>query len=542
MVRRRLSVYFALVLVYCVLHLLFIHIFFSQVVTLSTTTSQLTPPDDPSLQYDVQTETPFFPTLQTNDTIFNYTAFWEEAYAAALRAVHDDTSSSISSSFSRPCPKVYVYDLPDSLTDSDLQNVTAATMNDDETSLPFWHWFRSQNEAITSKQQQQQQREAILTHVFGPKLGNLQPPQFYGLVRQTHQHSFALILEYRLRTSPQCRTYDPQRADLFLVPLLTKQKDAKKWAKQCKKIASDTVLTALSHLNSTNACRHFFAFGKGHHAALGCKGWFAEPPPALRPAQRLAYSHFDFQRQRGVGQPRHGRAPYNVTQHTYPHLMSVPYPSSLHYTTAPSKKSDSSLLLPQWQQPRTTLMSFLGKDTHGDKAVRQRIRDQCASYASSLANHANDNNNNNNNKYCQTGPFRPEHVVDKSRAVFCLEPAGDSPWRKSLADSLTMGCVPVLFSELTDDVAPWHWGTWKAAARVLVPQTKFAQGEVDLRMLLQSIPPGLLRLMQGTLQRRARRFQYSVYDDVEDGVGVILEGLYRRALDMERRGVCGSAA
>lgn len=127
----------------------------------------------------------------------------------------------------------------------------------------------------------------------------------------------------------------------------------------------------------------------------------------------------------------------------------------------------------------------------------------------------------------------------KSKATFCLEPAGDSPWRKSLSDSITFGCIPVLFSELTDDVAPWHWGEWKERGRVLVPRKDFVSGKIDLKRLLESIPPKLLELMQSTLREKARKFQYSVDDDQEDGIRVILDNLHREAKEMERQGRCG---
>ena len=43
-----------------------------------------------------------------------------------------------------------------------------------------------------------------------------------------------------------------------------------------------------------------------------------------------------------------------------------------------------------------------------------------------------------------------------ARATFCLEPEGDSPFRKSLSDSIGFGCIPVLFSNLTELVAIVH--------------------------------------------------------------------------------------
>ena len=46
----------------------------------------------------------------------------------------------------------------------------------------------------------------------------------------------------------------------------------------------------------------------------------------------------------------------------------------------------------------------------------------------------------------------------KGRSTFCLEPGGDSPYRKSLWDSLAVGCIPVVFSKYSELTAPWHWG------------------------------------------------------------------------------------
>ena len=47
-----------------------------------------------------------------------------------------------------------------------------------------------------------------------------------------------------------------------------------------------------------------------------------------------------------------------------------------------------------------------------------------------------------------------------------------------------MGCIPVLFAETTDNVAPWFWGDWKERARLLVPYEDYMAGCVDLGKLL----------------------------------------------------------
>ena len=71
----------------------------------------------------------------------------------------------------------------------------------------------------------------------------------------------------------------------------------------------------------------------------------------------------------------------------------------------------------------------------------------------------------------------------KQNSVFCLEPEGDSPWRKSLSDSMVFGCIAVLFSEATDNVAPWSWTKWKQQGRILLGdqyRTDLLDGRIDL--------------------------------------------------------------
>lgn len=170
-------------------------------------------------------------------------------------------------------------------------------------------------------------------------------------------------------------------------------------------------------------------------------------------------------------------------------------------------------------------MSFLGKGRHGDLPVRQKIVEQCKTY--------DDNTICYRNKWTDT-----EGIVGKGRARFCLEPAGDDPWRKSLSDSIVFGCIPVLFSELSDDFAPWFWQDWKARARIVVPRDEFVQENIDLKALLESIPDDVYDLMQTTLKEKSRQFQYSLDDDPEDAIGVLLRNVHQKALSLEQSGKC----
>ena len=70
----------------------------------------------------------------------------------------------------------------------------------------------------------------------------------------------------------------------------------------------------------------------------------------------------------------------------------------------------------------------------------------------------------------------------KKQSRFCLEPEGDSPERKSIYDSVLSGCVPVLFSKWTDQIAPVSLRGWWQDARVLIedPSEFFSDREDQL--------------------------------------------------------------
>lgn len=412
---------------------------------------------------------------------FNYTAYWEQATQTALESLSIENPPS-----PEACPKVYVYDLPSHLKDA-------------------------------SKEKEMG---------FGKKIILKGADRlFQGFVYNTNQYAFPSILEQRLRESKVCRTKDPNEADLFFVPVLSAPKGTDEWKAVCFNITGEAVRAALPHLNATNACRHFFAFGKGHYIGQSCTGWFSKPIAALKPFLRLAYSHRSFDIDVN-GTHSYTPLEKDNIQSSFPNLFSVPYPSSLHYGGKPKKKEQD---LPQIKNPakKSFLMSYIGKVDHGDLPVRTQIAESCTRYK--------------DKKVCSyTKQWATKYATLKSKATFCLEPAGDSPWRKSLADSISFGCIPVLFSELTDDVAPWFWSDWKARARVLVPRDEFVAGRIDLKVLLESIPPKLLELLQTTLKEKGRKFQYSVDDNQEDGIRVILDNLYREVTDRESRGMCGN--
>jgi Exostosin family len=430
-------------------------------------------------------------------TSMDYPAFWKEAAQEAiansklLMAPSSGTVQSDVATDPPPCPKVYMYNLSSAFQDTNL------------TKVEDYKW------------------------VFGPGT-----PGWNGTLRQTRQHHLGVIFQHRLMQPDNCYiTDDPEKADLFFVPLLLEGKKVGEWTSSCESMDVSKLIPELTFLTPETACKHFFVFPKGHYAGENCKGWFFDPLPMFNNTMRLSYSHLP------------GKADETLTNYLgrsetpeqdslrHPNLISVPYPSSLHWHanyTSPMPWMDVT----SQQGQRKYLMSFVGRFDHGDVPVRQQIQKMCEGYDDPLK--------------CiipSSSPFRgsslpSEEILVKQESVFCLEPGGDSPWRKSLSDSITFGCIPVLFSEDSDDVSPWHWGHWKKQGRVLIDREAFANGEIDLYELLGSIPSDLLLLMQGTLERHAHQFQYSLHEDRNDGFHLALEGMKQYSLGMKEQGQC----
>ena len=120
-------------------------------------------------------------------------------------------------------------------------------------------------------------------------------------------------------------------------------------------------------------------------------------------------------------------------------------------------------------------------------------------------------------------------------ARFCLEPGGDSPYRRSFTDDLVLGCIPVIFGQLQDRVYPWLWNGWREASRVLIPRTLMVENKIDLFELLSSIPEELLHRMQETIARNACKFQMSLEDDPGDEVHTLLHGAMEASKELEMR-------
>ena len=335
------------------------------------------------------------------------------------------------------------------------------------------------------------------------------------------QYSLHDQLAYRvLNGAAECRTTDPEQADLFLVPLMTgaahahagvQRMCARPEIKALSICGSENATGCpLPHFSKATASRHLFLLSREHvirgackHRGMmssipddcpaSCQGWWANPVGALRNAIRVATSEM------------HPAVPQSGFPSAYPRLFAVPFPPSVHVSAQMREMP--------WEgtAPRPLLMLFTGTTNHGDEVTRTKIRAQCKSYR--------------DDRVCRAVSvfhrYDARYDALKRSAVFCLEPVGDTPYRKSYADSVVAGCVPVTFHEATADAYEWLWEGGQPG-RLAIDRAAFLNGTVDLKRHLEALPPAQVRRLQQAVRRSARRFQVSASHDASDLVGAIL--------------------
>ena len=289
--------------------------------------------------------------------------------------------------------------------------------------------------------------------------------RFEGMYKAS-QFNLALLMLYRMQHSTHCRQVrDPTKADLFVIPVFMNPKEGSEWGRLCENAdlwGSDRVegpdgytLRFLPYLNESTASRHIFFISKGHyvvtkgeacawirgeapaapfHKGIQASGWrcaglLLGPPHTSQrcppPPQVFAYSHTYADRPYGTrlwdkkGSGIGGRPQVDGK------VVSVPYPPWIHWT----KKEFLSRPAP-WQRfdDRPTRIHYVA-GMHGRQAdLRKKLFDGCKEVGEPT---------------CRAlSTFGDVIMEQKQHSVFCLEPEGDSPFRKSVYDSIVSGCIP----------------------------------------------------------------------------------------------------
>ena len=462
-------------------------------------------------------------------TEIDYGRFWQQAWASAQRARGSGMASQRDEAMS--WPKIFIYDLPQPLSDWSPHNASAVEIFGTRVK---WN-ARAFTKAASAR------RIKFEDGVEGQKeLGEWWRDQSSARldtlsrhVRASNHYGFAQALLYRIWNSHHYRTLDPAKADLFLIPVLSLPSRGYQIDAACKSRKMMALAEMLPHLNRQTAPKHILLLSKEHYEARECTGWWSNPRGLLKHVQRFSYSQIlppsEFAADLDYyGTTRQLQLRSNVSCETllaksrcpsYPNLKSVPYLGSVHWPTEASQES-VRVRPPPWADisPRKYLMLLLGSPHHGDTRVRGRVWGQCRKYQDA-----------HSSRRCNIQRYSETSLLMKAQSTFCLEPSGDSPFRRSITDDVAFGCIPVFFCAAQREAYSMVWGHWKHSASVLVNRTAFLRGEIDLHRLLSSVPAPLLELFRKTIAEHGRKFTISLEDDPGDMVHALLTGAVRTA-------------
>lgn len=182
------------------------------------------------------------------------------------------------------------------------------------------------------------------------------------------------------------------------------------------------------------------------------------------------------------------------------HEIGIPYPTSFH----PS--SDAHLKI--WQDEirgakRDWLVSYLGsarrRFRHESTLLfRKELKRQCDQEKEKCRFMDCTLEYTSWQVPCES---EPEIVtLEFSNAVFCLQPEGDTPTRKSIFDSMLAGCIPVVFSNYT---AHFQYEAYlprnPSLYSVFLNKDEIALGRYNFVQKLAEIPKDRIERMQATI-------------------------------------------
>ena len=249
----------------------------------------------------------------------------------------------------------------------------------------------------------------------------------------------------------------------------------------------------LRFLNSSNERRHFRLIATS--SALGYCLDMVEPQEQLTLPRSTVKVLWD-----GTGDSSSG-------------ILQMPCPSSIRWSSA----LDIFRFQRPWSDPysaRPYLMSYVGSQ---NTPLKAKLISWCRQLGPPICGLLEADNG----AFPQYGDEAGRHVgtmraalLLRKSSIFCLEPPGLSPGRKSQMDALLSGCIPVFFwDQLThDQFLPWHFG-WRELASVRLEPTVLddrAQRAEAARRLVQLNASGSTGAMREAIAQHAHSLVYSL--------------------------------
>lgn len=305
------------------------------------------------------------------------------------------------------------------------------------------------------------------------------------------QHELGKIIFSTIFRS-KCITEDPNKASVFIVPVLSPEERSpteSEWKNGGTKIktVSESTKEVLDKLCPTLPYIELKYANKGPHVFISDRFFslegFCQGHAQFTP--NFTFSHIWVSNT--IGQ------------------LSIAYPSAVNVNNKNTP--------PPWiqHQQRKYLMAY-GASSEGSfrsKKIRAKIESQCKS--STQCKHIN------------LGQYVDSNVLLKSyynkfKSTFCIEPSGYGPERKSMMDSLLLGCIPVIISDqfVINKVWKDNWW-WYKNASIQIRENLILTNRLNIHKYLAKISEVEIYNMRKIIAQNAHtvhwgRFHSSAFD------------------------------
>ena len=340
----------------------------------------------------------------------------------------------------------------------------------------------------------------------------------YGVsVRKTHMYALEIILHHKLLRSPY-RTLNPWEADLFYIPfysgLLSMYNKDNMMGNRGE--ISDRLFRYLHTMPFLKAGRsHFTTSSRPWQYS---DRYFRDHPAAVN------VTYICIEKRRSNKRP----------------VIVAPYPSFIHLTNTTNDEtlmefdagltnlmeSNFRLKVPSLQDRNVFLLLACGMKGNTlrkhimtqfpvktmanyeeyFKGIPRKLSqmwlytDECSTYHQALRYQDQEE---------KVSSFLYTIISWTTKSVFCVQPPGDSPTRKSFYDSILSGCIPVLFKLNHTTEYPFEeWINYKDITYIIDEKLVLQQNQTVLE-IVRRIPRDTVARLHDNILRLAKWLQYS---------------------------------
>ncbi|KAK3098688.1 hypothetical protein FSP39_022044 [Pinctada imbricata] len=327
-------------------------------------------------------------------------------------------------------------------------------------------------------------------------------------VMDTHMFSLEVVLHHKLLFSTY-RTMDPLKADVFYIPAYG---GLRCLCRQPDRSVDSFVDELLSFLNK----QPYFHMGKPHFSSAG-KIQREMQWVGCQYLPRLIRKNITFFSIEKETQTSSAHSFLRVSDF----VISAPYPSYIHYVNG--RESSKRRDIPDLSNRDVIILLAAGR--RRSNPDRARIMDQFSVQTTQEYSKYKDTRSSNPRfdmifyytDECRKGP-RLGTVPWMMHSVFCLQPPGDSPTRKSFFDALLSGCIPVLFP-YDNHKSAWPFTDFLPYNEftVTIRLSKFLANSEKVLDTLKEIPTSEIQRLHNNVLKVSQWFQYSVpNEDLEE--------------------------